>query len=66
MWNMRNEDFAKDLPWLTNAQIALSTGTAGNSSIPNYEHLALVGGGMDYVGNAGVVPIQPGNENLEG
>ena len=65
MWNMRNEDFAKDLPWLTNAQIALSTGTAGNSSIPNYEHLALVGGGMDYVGNAGVVPIQPGNENLE-
>lgn len=65
MWNMRNEDFAKDLYWLTNAQIALSTGTAGNSSIPNYEHLALVGGGMDYVGNSGVVPIQPGNENLE-
>lgn len=65
MWNMRNERFMQNAAsWLTNAQIAFSTGTSGNSSIPNYEHLALVGGGMDYVGNAGVVPIQPGNENL--
>lgn len=65
MWNMRNEKFMQNAAsWLTNAQIAFSTGTSGNSSIPNYEHLALVGGGMDYVGNAGVVPIQPGNENL--
>lgn len=65
MWNMKNEEFAKDKWWLTNARIAFSTGTSGNSSIPNYDHLALVGGGMDYVENAGVVPIQPGNENLE-
>ncbi len=66
MWNMRNESFMKNAAsWLTNAQIAFSTGTSGNSSIPNYEHLALVGGGADYVGNAGVVPIQPGNEELE-
>ncbi len=66
MWNMRNESFMMNAAsWLTNAQIAFSTGTSGNSSIPNYEHLALVGGGSDYVGNAGVVPIQPGNEELE-
>ena len=50
--------------WLTLAQIALSSGTSGNSEIPNYEHLALVGGGSDYVGDAGVAPIQPGNEDL--
>ena len=42
--------------WLTNAQIAVSTGTSGNSSIPNYEHLALVSGGSDYFGNAGIAP----------
>lgn len=65
MWNMKNETFMQNTSsWLTNAQISFSTGTSGNSSIPNYEHLALVGGGVDYVGNAGVVPIQPGNENL--
>ena len=65
MWNLRNEDFmfgARD--WLNTAQISLSSGTSGNSDIPNYEHLALVGGGLDYVGDAGVAPIQPGNEEL--
>ena len=65
MWNLRNESFMESSKsWLTNAQISISTGTSGNSSIPNYEHLALVGGGADYVGNAGVGLLQPGNENL--
>ena len=65
MWNLRNEAFAQEYrDWLTTAQIAVSTGTSGNSSIPNYEHLPLVGGGPDYVGDAGVAPIQPGNPDL--
>ncbi|MBO5312021.1 MAG: TonB-dependent receptor [Bacteroidales bacterium] len=65
MWNLRNEDFmASSRDWLTMGQVALSSGTSGNSEIPNYEHLALVGGGSDYVGDAGVAPIQPGNESL--
>jgi hypothetical protein len=50
--------------WLTHAQIAVSTGTSGNSSIPNYEHLALVGGGVDYGGDAGMTLLQPGNDSL--
>ena len=65
MWNIRKENFmAGTLDWLTNGQISFSTGTSGNSSIPNYEHLALIGGGLDYVGDAGVGLMQPGNENL--
>ncbi|MBR5850408.1 MAG: TonB-dependent receptor [Alistipes sp.] len=64
MWNLRNEKFTESWRWLTNAQVSLSTGTSGNSSIPNYEHLALITGGMDYVGDAGIVLAQPGNENL--
>lgn len=65
MWNLRNERFMESARhWLSNAQISLSTGTSGNSSIPNYEHLALVGGGLDYVGNSGVGLMQPGNEEL--
>ena len=65
MWDIRQEDFASGASdWLTMAQAAFSSGTSGNSEIPNYEHLALVGGGSDYVGDAGVAPIQPGNENL--
>ena len=31
MWNIKNEAFLKDVEWLTGAQIALSTGTSGNS-----------------------------------
>lgn len=66
MWNLRNEEFARDASsWLTNAQIAFSTGTSGNSSIPDFEHLALVGGGKDYVGNAGIGPVSKGNEDLK-
>ena len=66
MWNFRNEKFISDdvRNWLTNAQVALSTGTSGNSSIPNYDHLALVGGVGDYAGNAGMAPLQQAAENL--
>ncbi len=65
MWNLRNEKFTEAWSrWLTNAQLSLSTGTSGNSSIPNYEHLALISGGMDYVGDAGITLAQPGNEDL--
>ena len=65
MWNMLNEDFmAPARDWLTFAQISLSSGTAGNSEIPNYEHLALVGGSGDYMGTPGLEPISQGNENL--
>ena len=65
MWHLRNEDFMADKrDWLTFAQLAFSSGTSGNSEIPNYEHLALIGGGADYAGDAGVAPISPGNESL--
>jgi TonB-linked SusC/RagA family outer membrane protein len=65
MWNLRNEDFMSAARnWLTFAQVSLSTGTSGNSEIPNYEHLALVAGGLDYIGNSGMAPMQPGNEEL--
>ena len=65
MWDIRNEDFMADKrEWLTMGQLSFSTGTNGNSDIPNYEHLALIGGGADYVGDSGIAPVQPGNESL--
>ncbi len=65
MYNLRNEVFMRGrAPWLTTAQVAVSTGTSGNSSIPNYEHLALVYGGLNYAGNTGMAPGSQGNENL--
>lgn len=65
MWDAKNEKFLKDVSWLTFAQVSLGTGTSGNSTIPNYDHIALVAGGKDYYGNAGIGPYSKGNENLE-
>ena len=64
MWNIKNEAFLKDIKWLTNAQIKLSTGTSGNSEIPYYDHLALVSGNANYNDEAGIYPKQSGNEEL--
>ena len=65
MWNMRNESFMNaHRDWISNAQISFSSGTSGNSSIPNYEHLALIGGNGNYVGDSAMRPTQPGNDDL--
>ena len=64
MWNVLKEKFMRPYTWITNAQIALSTGTSGNSSIPNYDHLELVGGGYIYNGESGIAPSSEGNPNL--
>lgn len=65
MWNIRNASFMKrHRNWLTNAQVAISTGTSGNSSIPDYDHLALVGSGANYMGSAGIATISQGNDKL--
>ena len=65
MWDAKNENFLKRVDWISFAQLAVGTGTSGNSSIPNYDHIALVSGGRDYFGNAGIGPASKGNENLE-
>ena len=64
MWNALKEKFMRPYTWITNAQVALSTGTSGNSSIPNYDHLELVGGGYIYNGESGIAPSSEGNPNL--
>ena len=62
MWNLRRENFLQPYSWLSNAQLTFSTGTSGNSEIPNYDHLALVAGGVSYGGDAGIAPLHRGNQ----
>ncbi len=65
MWDMLDESWmVGSRSFLSRMQIAVSTGTSGNSSIPNYDHLALVGGGAVYEDESGIYPMQQGNENL--
>lgn len=69
MWNAKAESFLENVAWLTNAQLAGSIGTSGNSSIPSYDHMALVSGGPIYgvegeVDLPGIAPLSKGNEDL--
>ena len=42
MWNMKKESFLEDVNFLSDLKLKASIGTTGNSSIGNYDHLALV------------------------
>ena len=66
MWNAKRLDILGTLDWLSAARFKINTGTAGNSSIPYYYHLALVSGGPVYGSNEenGIYPSQSGNEEL--
>lgn len=64
MWNAKSERFLSQYDWLSNAQLSFSVGTSGNSSIPNYDHLALIAAGPQYDGKPGIGPMTKGNENL--
>lgn len=64
MWNAKSEKFLSQYDWLSNAQLSFSVGTSGNSSIPNYDHLALIAAGPQYDGKPGIGPMTKGNENL--
>lgn len=64
MWDAKLEKFLSDVDWLTMAQLSASFGTSGNSSIPNYDHLALYAAGPKYSGMTGLAPYSRGNEDL--
>lgn len=68
MWNAKAESFLENVSWLDNAQLLASIGTSGNSSIPDYDHLALVADGPIYglEGQVlpGLAPYSKGNEDL--
>ncbi len=63
MWNAKNENFLKDVSWLTDLKARASIGTAGNSSIGNYQSLATVGTAI-YGGGTAWGITSPGNPQL--
>ena len=64
MWDAKAESFLSSVNWLSNAQLTFSVGTSGNSSIPNYDHLALVAAGAQYDGRPGMAPLTKENPDL--
>ncbi|MFC3196935.1 SusC/RagA family TonB-linked outer membrane protein [Parapedobacter deserti] len=63
LWRAKNENFLRDLDWLTDLNVRASVGTSGNSQIENYESLALIGTNI-YNGQTGWGISAPGNPAL--
>ena len=63
MWNMKKESFLEDVNFLSDLKLKASIGTTGNSSIGNYDHLALVGTNL-YNAQGGWKINAPGNGDL--
>ena len=63
MWNVKNEDFMENANFLSTLKLKGSVGSTGNSSIGNYDHLALVGTSQ-YNTQSGWIVSSPGNPQL--
>lgn len=64
MWKLKDEAFLYDVNAVSDMRLSASIGTSGNSSIGDYDHLALVGGSNFYVKQPTWVSSSPGNEDL--
>ena len=64
MWNVKSEEFMLPYDYINDFRVKASYGTTGNSSISNYLHLGLVGGGVEYDGVVGTAIGSVGNPDL--
>ncbi|MFC5409782.1 SusC/RagA family TonB-linked outer membrane protein [Larkinella bovis] len=68
-WRVAEEDFLKDVSWLSDLKVRASIGVTGNQSIPLYQNLQTFGQGSPYaIGNTFVPTVVPGalvNENMK-
>lgn len=64
MWDLKKESFMKNVTPITSLQLSYNVGTSGNSSIGNYEHLAIMIEGTEYNGETGIGAASLGNPAL--
>lgn len=67
-WIFTQEDFMKDLSFLSFGKLRASYGITGNDQIPNYQYLALyssAGSSYNYDGNSTFIPSNIENPDLK-
>ena len=65
MWDAKQENFLKEINWLSAAKLRLNYGTTGNSGIGNYEYFGTVGSGRLYNGQSSLALGNRENLNLK-
>lgn len=63
-WNISEENFLKDVKWISLLKVRGSYGTSGNAEIGNYTATALQVSGYNYNAGAGTAYETIGNETL--
>ena len=63
-WRMKNENFLKNVNWLSDLKLRASYGITGNSDIGSYVSGRLYSGGHAYNGISGILASSIGNPKL--
>lgn len=64
-WNFSDENFMKDLEWLTLGKLRASYGTTGNDGIGDFTYISAWTGGSNYLDNPAFTPTQIENKDLK-
>lgn len=64
-WRISEENFLKDVNWLSEMKLRVSTGVTGNDRIGNFAFLGLYGAGFNYGRESGIAPLQLPNPDLK-
>ena len=64
MWNLKKENFLKNMSAINAARLKVSYGTQGNAQIGNYRHLATTSTTTNYNGAPSWYINNPGNSGL--
>ncbi len=63
-WNIKREDFMRDVYWVNDLNLKVSYGTQGNAAIGDYSSLGLISASGQYQETAGIAVTQPANSKL--
>jgi len=63
-WNLYEENFLKDVSFISDLRLRASWGSTGNDQIGNFDWRSLYGLGAVYGGVQGIGPTQMGNPDL--
>lgn len=64
-WRASEEDFIKNVNWISDLKFRLSVGLTGNDGISDFASYGLYGGGFNYGGYSGTAPTQLPNPDLK-
>ena len=63
-WDLKKENWLKDVSWLNELSVHASYGTVGNSGIGDYAYFGLIGTGSNYNGKSSIGLAQASNYDL--